>query len=422
MTTDPLLTTGTLSPFFAVWTLGCRVNQYESRALAEGLTASGWEEVPLARADTVIVNVCAVTAKGSRKSRRQVYKLLRDRPGRQVVVMGCMTRDDEAHYRAQARVAAVVPAQARDTIMTLLTGTDRPLSLTDFGHRTRAYVKVQDGCDRFCSYCIVPFLRGRARHRPQAEVIREIQGLFDRGVPEVWVVGTDLAAWNGGDLPVLLRAAGKAARGQGRVRIGTVPLESLDEKLLAVMEEEDGLCRHLHLSLQSGAREIRRRMGRRTPPDAILRQTALFKEALPGLGLTCDVMVGFPGETEAHFQETRALCREVGFHRMHVFPYSDRPGTRAAGMADKVPHPVKRARCDALNELGQALFDAFTAPLMGRTLSVVVEEAEETECRGVSDEYLRVCFPMQEGGFPGPMTSITILDRRAQELMGRGKS
>ena len=418
---------------FAVVTFGCRVNHYESRALASVLSRSGWQEVDPKEAETVVVNACAVTVKSSRKTRRVVHRLCRGAPNRllnrRVYLMGCQTAEDRAAYMALPQVRAVIPPTGRDELLRMLTGHEGEFSiggedrgagvLDSFGERTRAYVKVQDGCDRRCSYCIVPRLRGRSRSRSAAAVVAEVDGLLDRGVPEIWVVGTDLPDWGGGRLPELLDEIASRLQGRGRIRLGTLGIEALTPELLAVMCRYPALCRHFHLSLQSGSGRIRRLMGRRTLPEGIRERVREVKRLFPETSFTADVMVGFPGETEEEFLATYELCRWIGFVKMHVFPYSARPSTRAARLPEQVTPPVAQERSARLRTLEAELREAFSRRLFGSILEVAVEEIGSV-AGGMAAQYLRVRFQPSGPGRcrVGELVTVRVHEIREEVLWG----
>ncbi len=409
-------------PAFAVVTLGCRVNQYECRAVADALRRQGWREVDVAQAAHVVVNACAVTGKASRKTRRMVYHLCRVRKDRRVYVMGCVTVQDRAAMLALPQVRAFVPPEKREEIVEILTGSRGPkpaLWLDSFGRRSRAYVKVQDGCDRFCTYCIVPHLRGRSRSRPAEEVEREMDGLLAGGINELWLVGTDLPSWGNGRLPDLLdRVAGTVARRGARLRLGTVSGEAITEELVAVFRRHRAICRHVHLSLQSGSTFIRQRMGRRTLPEEILRRTRLFAATFPGMAFSADVMVGFPGESETDFAATYGLCRRIGFLRLHIFPFSPRPGTRAADLPDRLEAGEIAWRIERLGELARSLRRAYGQRLIGQTVEVIVEKTGREFAEGVAEQYVKVRFSAA-GCRRGDMVRVRITAVEDEVLRGK---
>ena len=397
---------------FTVRTLGCRVNQYETRAVAEALTRSGWTETGHGEAGVALVNVCAVTGKGSRKARRLVAHLCREAPWRRVYIMGCATPADRAAFLAHAPVRAVVPPVRRDAMVRLLTGGAAACPLTTFRARTRAYVKVQEGCDRFCSYCIVPLLRGRSRSRSAAEIRGEVERLVVGGVPEVWLVGTNLGDWTPGGLPALLEALAPVfAAGRGRVRLGSLGAECLTDALAEVFTSFPWVCRHVHLSLQSGAPRIRRLMGRRTPPAVVAERAGALRARCPGLTFSADVIVGFPSESDAEFAATCALIEGLEVVKLHVFPFSRRPGTRAAAMEGVPGDAVIAARTARLAALERVGLQTQARTLQGGVLEVVVEKAGPP-AEGVAAQYVRVRIGAQ-GLVPGTRVRV-----RAQALCG----
>jgi len=404
---------------FAVLTLGCRVNQYESRALADLLRSRSWVETDLREAENIVVNACAVTGKGSRKTRRLIHRLCRTRPRRRVFVMGCMTAEDRAALLAFPQVRAVVSPLMREDIVKALTGKPGRLELRGRGPRSRVYLKVQDGCSRKCSYCIVPSLRGPSRSRPLADVLRELDAVLRDGVPEIWIVGTNLSSWGGKRFLEQLGIVARRVKEAGaRLRLGTVGLDVLTDEFERLLGANSAICRHLHLSLQSGSGRIRRLMGRRTAPEEIRAAIARFKRAFPRLALSADVMVGFPGEGEEDFAATRELCEEAGFMKLHIFPYSPRPGTGAENSAEAVPRSIVFRRCEELARLERELYVDFCRRLLGSVLTVVVEKTVPY-AEGRAEEYVRVRF-RPEGGEtrPGSVERVKITEFRDGVLWG----
>ncbi len=377
---------------FALITFGCRVNQYDSRAVAEALFDLGWREVPPPQAEAIVINACGVTAKGSRKVRRRVYSLARTVRGK-IYIMGCVPPEDRSSLLAVPQVAALVPATERERIVQIITGAKTPETLPSVrsaGSRTRGILKVQDGCNRRCTYCIVPSLRGPSRWRPVEAIAREAAHLLERGVPELWLVGTNLPSWGEGRLHELLFALDRVFRGRsGRLRLGTVSAEALSPELCNALVELPWLCPYLHLSLQSGSDRIRARMGRRLNCAEILRRVQVFRESVPRLTFGADVMVGFPGESEEDFERTRELCRRIGFVKLHVFPFSPRPGTPAASFRPCVSEHVVQQRVRGLLELEEETWRSCALAMVGETLDLVVEKEGE-EAEGLTENYLRV--------------------------------
>lgn len=405
---------------YAVHVLGCKVNQCESRQMAEALEALGLEpatadEIP----DVGIVHTCAVTAAALQKSAQAVRRMAARAAGRLVLASGCggakgLLPDDlpvEAVIPAGPNwMAELRAALARFPTITASTAapTSRPEGL---GSHTRAFLKIQDGCDLGCSYCIVPSLRGGSRDRPMAALLREARALARAGHRELVVTGVSVGLFGrhgGPGLPEALRRL-NAVRGLERLRLSSLHPAEVTDELLAVWKASPRMAPHLHLPLQSGSARVLRAMRRGYTPASFLAAVRRARRALGEVAMNTDIIVGFPGETEEDFLETEALCRRVGFSRMHLFPYSPRPGTPAAARGDRVPEPVVKARTQRLQALAHELAEAFHRRFLGREVRVMAEtrRSDGKTWEGYSEHYMPVRF---EGpaGLRGRMLTIRI--------------
>jgi threonylcarbamoyladenosine tRNA methylthiotransferase MtaB len=417
-------------------TFGCKVNQYDTQAMRESLMSRGWAEPAGSEADIVIVDTCSVTETAAREALRRIRQAAR-RPNARVVVSGCMVPTHRADLESIPGVVLLVPpgaksrlGQAVDALGPSFPGTATPdagrtspaavlpdgdpadvfrLSISRFAGRTRAYIKVQDGCDRACAYCVVPRARGRSRSRPADEAVAEARRLVEAGYRELVLTGIHLGAW-GRDLPGHLRLFDLVARllaipGRWRLRLSSIEADELREEEIAAFSAlaapgtggtAPRLCPHLHLPMQSGSADVLRRMRRPYDPAAFERTVASLRKRLPDAAVSTDLIVGFPGETDRDAAETIAAAERLAFSRIHAFPYSPRPGTEASGMPGHVPAEAVRARMRALALVAAASAEAFHRRFVGRDVEVLVEERPDRRTgspAGYSGEYVRVLLP-----------------------------
>ncbi len=423
---------------YIISTLGCKVNQYETQAMEELLAERGFERAcPGERADAVIVNTCAVTAESARKSRQTIRRLRDENPGAVLAVCGCYSQIEpdaagelgagvifgaadrrglveavERACRDGEGTRAVDEPFARRTLERL------PAGAVD--HRTRAMLKIQDGCVNFCTYCIIPYTRGRLRSLPPDEAAAEAARLAAAGYRELVLTGIEVSSY-GADLPgrpglADVIEAVSAACGQMRIRLSSLEPTVITEDFCRRLAAAGKLCRHFHLSLQSGCDRTLRSMNRKYDTAAFFEKTELLRRYFPGCALTCDLITGFPGETEADHAETLAFIRRCAFSDMHIFPYSRRPGTPADKMPGQCTRAVRERRAHEAQEICAAMHAQFLAENVGRTLPVLFEsESGEGSC-GHSDSYLLVRVP--EGGLRGRLLNVRIGKTEGEGLLG----
>ena len=390
-------------PAVAILTLGCKLNQADSEAIARRLRGSGVlvTDRPMAGVDAFVINTCSVTHVADRKARHLARLARRLSPGAQVILTGC--------YAERA------PAEAAQTGADLVLGSREKPAIPDWllerlrqrgdqaagcgalvreGLRTRALVKIQEGCDELCSFCIVPYTRGHERSVPIAQVMEEVLARQAEGVLEVVLTGTQLGNY-GRDLgwqepgPRRLLGALLERTSVPRIRLSSLQAQDISGQLLELWQDLR-LCPHFHLPLQSGSDAVLRRMRRRYTAQQFRRAVEMIREQVPDAAVTTDVIVGFPGETEEEFEATYRLCQEVGAATIHAFPYSRRPGTAAALLPSHIPPPVKRSRLERLLELGRASVETFRRGFLGRTLAVLWEEKKDGRWQGLTGNYIRV--------------------------------
>ena len=399
-------------------TLGCKVNQFESQAMLEALLADGFAPaLPGQAADVVVLNSCTVTAQSDQKARKALRRARRENPGAILVLCGCLPQafpERAAQFPeadlvlGNARRADLAPRlreflENRQPIVAIPPHQKgeafEPLPLPLDQGRTRAFLKIQDGCDRFCAYCAIPYARGRARSMPLEDVAAAVGSLGEAGYREVVLTGINLPAW-GKEWGLSLCDAVEAACAAGevsRVRLGSLEPELLEPAVIQRLARQEKLCPQFHLSLQSGCDETLRRMNRRYTTGDYRRIVSDLRGAFPNCAITTDIMVGFPGETQQEFEASLAFAREIGFAKAHVFAYSRRPGTRADGFANQVPPAVKEARSQAMIAATKETQRAFLAAQLGQEQEVLFEQEKAPGLwEGHTRNYTHVLCQSQE--------------------------
>jgi threonylcarbamoyladenosine tRNA methylthiotransferase MtaB len=383
-------------------TLGCKVNQYETEYVREGLLRIGYRDAAEGEpADLCIVNTCTVTNEGDSKSRQMIRRLARQNPQARLLVMGCYATRAPQEVAALPGVAEVITDKRElPDLLGRFGVLDIPTGISGFGRRHRAYVKVQDGCLLRCSFCIIPQVRPQMVSRPAQHILDEVHRLVDNGYREIVLTGVHLGHYGvdqnrGRAKADWLRLSHLLARiaslpGEFRVRLSSIEATEVTRELIDVMAEHPRrICPHLHICLQSGSDAVLRRMRRRWGARRFVDRCQLVRERLDDPALTTDVIVGFPGETEDDFAATCHVCEEIGFSKIHIFPFSPRRGTLAAEMADEVSSDVKADRCHRLAQLESQLRERYFRGLIGRELEVLCESPlagrpgwwEGTSCR-----------------------------------------
>jgi len=412
------------------YTLGCKVNQYETEFLREGLLGIGYEDATNSQpADLCVVNTCTVTSEGDSKSRQVIRRMARDNPASKIVVMGCYATRAPKEVAQLPNVTQVLTDKRElPDLMGRFGVTDVPTGISGFGRRHRAYVKVQDGCMLRCSFCIIPHVRPELTSRPLTHILDEVRRLVDNGYREVVLTGIHLGHygvdWNR-KLPKerwtrlshLVRAIAELP-GDFRVRLSSIEATEVTRELIDVMEEHgEKVCPHLHISMQSGSDSVLRRMRRRWGSQRFVDRCQLLAERLDQPAITTDIIVGFPGETDAEFQETCDVSRRVGFSKIHIFPFSARRGTPAADLPNQLPKTLKQERSRELARLETELRDEYFSSLRGKRLRVLLESPVEdnpAQVVGTSCRYASVEVPKSRGDcgdFVDIVAGVTNADR-----------
>ncbi len=425
------------APRFLIQTLGCKVNQYDSEKIRAQLLHSGYRLVINEDAeapDLIIVNTCSVTAESDRKGRQMIRKLIRRHPHARIMVTGCYSERKPEEILQIDGVNELVPIEKQSEWVQRLAddlgwGCDDQAALWDssqgielFHEHTRAFVKIQDGCDLKCTFCSIPQGRGQARSRPMPEILDECRQLVDGGYPEIVFCGICLGYYGRGmdvALPDLLVQAAEID-GIKRIRISSFEPQHANDELFKVMQEKgDVICPHLHLPLQSGSNRILRRMNRLYKAEYFNERVQKARNLLPYFELSTDIMVGFPGETDQDFQDTIDMVNKCEFCKVHSFRFSAREDTPALRMSDKLEPKLIEERRKELDRIAGAVVDKVKKRYIGSIMSVLVESVDEGNCSGFTTNYLRVEFDAPHGVSSGDQVSVNIIDLKNGNLVGQ---
>lgn len=431
----------------ALHNLGCKVNSYETEAMQQLLENAGYEIVPFAEgADVYIINTCSVTNIADRKSRQMLHRAKKMNPGAVVVAAGCYVQAAGEELKKDEAVDLVIGNNKKTELVSILedyfaqnkvteeetvidishTAEYENLSISRLGDHTRAFVKVQDGCNQFCSYCIIPFTRGRVRSRKPQEVVEEIRRLAALGYEEAVLTGIHLSSY-GMDFPVqerigLLDLIIKVHEIPQirRIRLGSLEPRIITEEFAGTLAGLEKICPHFHLSLQSGCDATLKRMNRKYTTKEYLKGCELLRSAFKNPAITTDIIVGFPGETKEEFETTREYLKKLQFYEMHVFKYSVRNGTRAADMPDQIPESVKAERSSELLSLEQEMSLSYRKSHLGSQTEVLMEEEYETDGKlyiiGHTKEYIKAAVPFEEG-IKGTMVKGTLWNMLTDDVI-----
>lgn len=407
----------------ALHNLGCKVNAYETEAMQHLLEEAGYEIVPFTqKADVYVINTCSVTNMADRKSRQMLHKAKKNNPDSIVVAAGCYVQTSEKEVLNDLSVDIVIGNDRKHDLVRLLeeysldSVNDTVDDINDGKHdfeelfidqtkeHTRAFIKVQDGCNQFCSYCIIPYARGRVRSRRFENVIAEVERLAANGFKEVVLTGIHLSSYGvdfeeATGLLELLQAV-NAVKGIERIRLGSLEPKIVTEHFASELSKLDKICPHFHLSLQSGCDATLKRMNRKYTTKEYERGCELLRKYFVHPAITTDVIVGFPGETEEEFEQTKAYLERIHFYEMHIFKYSKRKGTRAAVMPDQIDEQIKAARSEKLIALGHDMSKEFRKFYIGKNEEVLFEEkaviGDKEYFVGYTKEYVKVAKKTDE--------------------------
>lgn len=395
----------------AAYTLGCKVNQYDTNAMMELLRAAGFRQVEFGQqADVYLINTCTVTNMADKKSRNMIRRIHSRYPEAVICVCGCLSQRDSEGILAMEGVGAAVGTEDRGNIVAIVKdclngiqargvrelGKQEPfeeLSVHTSGELTRGYIKIQEGCNNFCSYCIIPYVRGRVRSRSKQSILKEAHALAGNGALEIVLTGIHISSYGQDTGASLLEMLSElnAVEGVRRIRLGSLEPHILQKPFLSKLRGLQKICPHFHVSLQSGCDSILKKMNRKYTSQEFAAYIQNIREVYERPAVTTDVITGFPGETDEDFEATVRFARQVEFARMHVFPYSQREGTPAATMAGAIPMHVRRERANRLIKAGKEMEQEYAAQFLGTAQDVLFEqETKEGLCEGYTDRYLRV--------------------------------
>lgn len=427
----------------AIATLGCKVNHYESAGIEEKIKSRGFSIVPFkSEADIYIVNTCTVTGKTDYQSRQLIRRANRNNPAASIFVTGCYAQIAPEKLASLPGVEMVLGTQEKlmipdliqngnkgeETIIVGDIGQERCLSclpVSKFPGQTRAYLKIQDGCNAFCSYCIIPHARGRTRSLPEDRVIEGVRSLCRAGYREIILTGIHLGMF-GQELSPHTSLSGLLTRIENetdieRLRISSIePMEITDE-IIELIRESSVICSHLHIPLQSGDDSILKAMKRNYDTHQYQKRIEKIVAAVPDIGIGIDVMAGFPGEGEKEFENTRAFIKQLPLQYLHVFPYSKRPGTPASGLSDQVTETIKKERARILRHLGEEKRTSFNRRFIGKNLSVLVEVQDKDSglMKGFSDNYISILVANVDKSMKNRIVKVKATDMAGGKLRGK---
>lgn len=424
----------------AFLTLGCKVNTYESEAMLKLFNQASYQEVPFKdKADVYVINTCTVTNTGDSKSRQMIRKAIRHNPQATICVVGCYSQVASDEVKEIEGVSIVLGTQFRQQIVELVEEYQQThqqivkvadvmnlshfedLDIDTFTKNTRAFLKIQDGCNNFCTYCIIPYARGRVRSRDPQSVLKQAQSLVDHGFVEIVLTGIHTAGYgqdfeNYSFYDLLVDLTTKV-KGLKRLRISSIEMSQVTHEIIDLIATSPIIVDHLHIPIQAGCDATLKRMNRHYTTSEFADKLKELKEKLPTLSITTDVLTGFPGETEEEFQQTYHWIEEMHFNQLHVFPYSKRKGTPAAKMEHQIDGNIKKERVKQLIELSTRLQSEFASWQVGKTLEVLIEERQGKYMVGHASNYLKVHVDLPDTAV-GKIYCVKIISQDGVELIG----
>lgn len=427
---------------FSIETLGCKVNQYESEALEKLFEKNGYKKASKDdKADVYVINTCTVTGQAAAKSRQQINRAKRKNPQAQIAVVGCYSQTSPEEIK-ELGVDVIIGTKDRARVIELLEESKRlettisiveniknnkdfdELEFTTERDMTRAYLKIQEGCNMFCSYCIIPYARGPISSRDLDNIIEETKNLSKKGFKEIVLTGIHVESYGkdrGKDYYKLIDVVENVAEIDGveRIRLSSVEPRIITDDFMQRYKDTKKACDHFHLSLQSGSDAILKAMNRKYTTGEYKEKVELIRKYMPDAGITTDIIVGFPGETEELFNETMEFVDNIAFSKIHVFPFSRRKGTPAYNFKNQVEGPIKKKRAHLLADKEEQIANAFLDSFIGKDLEVLFEEesSRSVTTEGYSTNYLRVSVP-RDDELINQIRTVKIIERKNQELKG----
>ena len=419
----------------AFYTLGCKVNQYETEGMIDLFKKSDYEIVDFQeKADYYIINSCTVTNQAASKSRKRVRRAKRRNPDAKVVMVGCYPQAFTDEVEEIEEIDYIIGSSGKKNIVELLEKKENEdniflnqlkdfeninsfedMHLNQLSERTRANVKIEDGCNQFCSYCIIPYARGPIKSRKSNSIISEIKKLINKGVKEIVLTGTHLGKYglDRNEKSQLSKIVEKIIniKGDFRLRLSSIEVTEVDNKLIELMKKSQKICSHLHLPLQSGSNIILKAMNRPYSVEGFSELINKVRKEIPDIAITTDIIVGFPGESDKDFERTLNFVKEMKFSRLHVFPFSARSGTPAADMEPKIPEPIKKRRRNKLLEINKKLMKKYQSKFVNKVRRVVIEEKRDPQTNmltGVTDNYLQILID-EDDKYKNELQKIKIL-------------
>ncbi len=393
---------------FNIITLGCKVNSYESEAMKEMLLKEKFLYIEeYSEADIVIVNTCSVTNMADTKSKKIIRRIRRENSNCILIVCGCSSQNNQIDYesmdidillgnRKKSEIVSLIKKYLETKEKYVYFTSERELSfehfnVLEFTSQTRAFIKIQDGCNNFCSYCIIPYVRGDIRSKNFSNVVKEAKDLANNGHSEIVLTGIHTGSYNceGKDLVDLIKELAKIDKIK-RIRLSSIEITELNDKFMELLKNEPKLCNHLHIPLQSGSDEILKRMNRKYDKDYFRNTIAKIRNIRSDISITTDCIVGHPYESEEDFLECYEFCQEIAFSKIHVFPYSKRNGTVSANMPNQVDESVKKNRARKLLELSNILETKYYNEFLNKEVVILTEEIFDTSSNGHTDNYIKV--------------------------------
>lgn len=420
----------------AFCSLGCKVNQYESDCYAKIFRDKGYEIGSFDEiCDVYVVNTCSVTNIGDRKSRKMLRRAKKLNPSSIVVATGCYAQTRQEEIKKMSEVDLIIGTSDRHKIADMVEAVQRgenvdilrdilkekyyeELEAEGEIERTRAYIKIQDGCNNFCSYCIIPYARGPVRSRKMDNIIKEAESLSAKGFCEVVLTGISVASYgkdlsDGSTLGDVIENVSKVD-GITRIRLSSIDPRAFTDEFVSLLAKNDKICRHFHISLQSGSKTVLKRMNRKYTPDDYMEVLHKIREAMPDASITTDIICGFPEETEEEFSETLEFVKKANFLKVHVFPYSERTGTAAAQMP-QLPIPLREERAKILGNLEKEIGDIFERSFIGKEAEVLFEQTDENYTEGLTKNYLRV-YIKRDSALNGTVCKVKITEKKSGRL------